>query len=114
MTIEQYLAGKVDFNLNENVIASILFDRKVQPGSLVCVVSEKKRDLCLADLYMYLSVSSTASSGEYDADGGWVRQRANKNVYGRDWYYARAKALYEKWGEPLPSSPSAITMKDLY
>ena len=114
MTIEQYLSGKVDFNLNENVISSILFDRNVLSGSLVCTVSEKNRDLCLADLYMFCANSSTASSGEYDADGGWVRQRPNKNVFNRENYISMAKRLYEKWGDAAPSVVTGITLKDLY
>lgn len=114
MTIEQYLAGKVDFNLNENAIASILFDRGVRSGSLICTVPEKQRDLCLADLYMYLASSSTATTSEYDSDGGWTRQRPTKVVFNRDEYIERASRLYGKWGESVPFSGVTIKLTSLY
>jgi len=97
LSIEQYLTGKVDFNVSEATLAAILFDRGVEAGSAVTVLTEKQRDLCLADLYMYLAVSSTSKSGEYESDGGWQRQRSAKNVVDRAALRAAAQDLYKKW-----------------
>jgi len=114
MTIEQYLTGKVDFNLNESTLAAILFDRGVIEGASVTTVTERQRDLCLADLYMFVANSSTSSSSEMESDGGWVRQKANKNVANRNTFVSLAKALYEKWGVAVPASGTKVTLKPLY
>lgn len=116
MTIEQYLSGKVDFYLSEATIAGILVDRRVAPGSEVCIVTERQRDLCLADLYRFVAASSTTSSGELESDSGWQRQRASKNVYDRNGLLKMARRLYAKWGEPLDDDMGGgtIVMKPIY
>lgn len=115
MTIEQYLQGKVDFNLNETTLAAILYDRGVTAGTAMASVSEKQKDLCLADIYMFLATSSTSTSGEYESDGGWQRQRANKNVVDKGTLRALAQALYKKWGENVDATAvGKVVLKNLY
>ena len=115
MTIEQYLQGKVDFNLSEANIAAILVDRGVSAGADMATLTEKQRDLCLADLYMLLAYSSSSSSGEYESDGGWQKQKASKNVYDRSGYKEMAQRLYAKWDdEAANTATSRITLKPLY
>lgn len=114
MTIEQYLQGKVDFNLSDDNIHSILFDRGVTEGADVSSISERQRELCLADLYMLLANSSVSSSGEYESDGGWQRSVSAKNVHNRNGLVALADRLYKKWGESTPSTSGKVTFKSLY
>ena len=114
MTIEQYLSGKVDFNLEENTIAAILYDRDIPEGIDIDLVSRRQRDLALADLYVYVAGSSTSSSGEYESDGGWQRQRSAKNAYNRNGLLALAKQLYAKWDEPFDGASAKVRMRPLY
>ena len=115
LTIEQYLSGKVDFNISEATSASILYDRSVTKGTLMDGVTEKQKDLCLADLYMYLAVSSTSKSGEYESDGGWQRQRSAKNVVDRAALREAARELYDKWDEkPAGITSGKVVMKPIY
>ena len=115
-TIEQWLVGMVDFNVPEATIKAILFNNKVTDGTPVSNVAERERDLCLADLLMWLSSSSTATSGEYISDGGWQHQKANKVVVDRAGLIARAKALYAKWNSEKADTVigSKITIKPIY
>jgi len=114
MTIEQYLIGKVDFNLGSNTIAAILFDRSIAEGTNVNSVPERQRELATADVYMFLATSSTSSSSEYESDGGWQSHKSNKNVYDRSAFLAKAKEIYDKWDETMPTAASKVTMKPLY
>lgn len=114
MTIEQYLIGKVDFNLQESTIQAICVDRDIPEGSDIADVSQMQRDLACADLYMFLASSSTSASGDYESDGGWQRQRSSKNVYDRNGLRALAKMLYARWGVDVPDPSGVIKMKDLY
>lgn len=114
MTIEQYLQGKVDFNLTDANIQAILYDRGVAEGADMSTVTEMQKDLCLADLYMLLANSSVSSSGEYESDGGWQRQVSAKNVHNRTGLVALAKALYDKWKVATPETSGKITFKPLY
>ena len=115
-TIEQWLIGKVDFNVPESAIKAILFDNQVADGTPVANIEERERDLCLADLLMWLSSSSTVSSGELISDGGWQHQKSNKNVFNRAGMVERAKTLYRKWNSEKANSVSGstITLKSIY
>ena len=55
MTIEQYLKHKTGYSIDDEAISIILEDRGVTPGSEVSSLSEKDKDLCCADLYMYFN-----------------------------------------------------------
>lgn len=114
-TIEQYLSGKVDFNISENTLNAIFADRGVTKGTPLSDVTEKQKDLCLADLYMFMATSSTSKSGEYESDGGWQRQRSAKNVVDRAGFREMARELYDKWDEkPVGSSTGKVKMKPIY
>lgn len=115
-TIEQWLVGMVDFNVPEATIKAILFNNEVTEGVSASNVDERERDLCLADLLMWLSSSSTATSGEYISDGGWQHQKANKVVVDRAGLISRAKELYKKWNSEKADSVvgSKITIKPIY
>lgn len=114
-TIEQWLKGMVDFDVPNETIMAILFNNKVGMGSDVTMLDERSKDLCLADLYMWLATSSSATSGEYISDGGWQHQKSNKVVVDRAGLRAAALRLYQKWGsEKADSARGSITIKNLY
>lgn len=115
-TIETWLKGMVDYDIPEATLKAILFNNKIEEGTRAADVSEKQRDLCLADLLMWLASSSSATSGEYVSDGGWQHQKSNKNVVDRSGLRARAEQLYKKWDSLKLSEISASKMmfKDLY
>lgn len=115
-TIETWLRGKVDFDIPDATIMAILFDNEVSQGEPVNSTSEKQRDLCLADLLMWLSSSSTSSSGEYISDGGWSHQKSAKQVVDRAGLIKRAQELYAKWDSDKAKTAvgSKITFKPIY
>lgn len=113
LTIEQYLRGKVDYDIPDMAIMTILAERDIPAGADYSTLTQMQKDLSLADLYMWLASSSVSSTGEYESDGGWQRQRSTKNVFDRGYFKALANALYAKWG--LASTTiGTIIMKNLY
>lgn len=115
-TIETWLRGMVDFDVPDATIMAILFNNEVASGTPVVSTLEMERDLCLADLLMWLSSSSTASSGEYISDGGWSHQKSNKQVVDRAGLIKRAQDLYLKWDSDKATTAvgSKITIKSIY
>lgn len=115
-TIETWLRGKVDFDVPDAAIMAILFDNNITAGTPADKTSEEERDLCLADLLMWLSGSSTASSGEHISDGGWSLQKSNKQVVDRAGLIKRAQNLYAKWNSDKADAAvgNRITIKSLY
>lgn len=115
LSIENWLVGMVDFNVPDATVQAILFNNGITAGANVQSVSERARDLALADLYMWLSTSSSATSGEYISDGGWQHQKANKVVVDRAGLRAAALRLYQKWNSDKASEVGGkIIIKHLY
>ena len=115
LSVENWLVGMVDFNVPDATVQAILFNNGIPAGASALSVPERERDLALADLYMWLSTSSSATSGEYISDGGWQHQKANKVVVDRAGLRAAALRLYQKWGSDKASEVGGrITIKDLY
>ena len=115
-TIETWLKGMVDFDVPSATIMAILFNNEVVQGTPMQNTSEKQRDLCLADLLMWLSSSSVASSGEYISDNGWFHQKSNKQVVDRSGLIKRAQELYAKWDSDKAKTAvgTKITVKTIY
>lgn len=115
-TIEQWLSGMVDYDVPAATLQAILYNNQVDSGSPVSSTSERERDLCLADLLMWLSSSSTSSSGEYISDNGWSHQKSNKQVVDRAGLIRRAQELYAKWNSDKTSTAvgTKITVKPIY
>lgn len=115
-TIELWLRGMVDYDIPDSTLKSILFNNNIDFGADAKGLTEKERDLCLADLYMWLSASSTSTSGESVSDGGWQHTKSNKVVTDKAILRQKASALYAKWDSPKVAEaiPNRITVKALY
>lgn len=116
LTMEQWLLGMVDYDVPEVTLEVILMNNSIESGRPAMAVGPREKDLCLADLYMWLANSSVSTSGELESDGGWQHQKANKNVADRSGLIAKAMALYRKWGSDKAEETVVNTIKvgDLY
>ena len=117
MTLVRWLRAKTDpiIDYSDDFIYATLLHRGVTDDeTLVGAVSEKTRDLILADAYYGAAVSSTKSGTQGEADGGWTHYVAIKNVISRDALMQMAKDLNAKWDEPFVDPTPKIRMKPLY
>lgn len=113
MTVENWLRGKVDYDVPELTIAAILEDNGINEGEYASEICQRQKDLALADLYSWVATSSTSSSGEYESDGGWQKQKSAKNVVNRGWFAQEAARLRKKW-DVETGITNTITMSNLY
>lgn len=114
-TISAWLKGMVaDFDISDQTLKAVVYNNGLTESVPMYEIDEKSRDLCLADLYMAISTSSSKSGSIYDSDGGWQKGRATKNVVDRRWFKDQANALYRKWAPEKVSDSGTITLKSLY
>lgn len=101
MVIEEYLRGLVSYDIPDNTIKSILFKRDVTPGIDISDVSEKDRDLCLAEVYLWCATTPSAKNNTEDADGDWkhIEGGWQTSAFDKRQLRAMAKELFNKWGE---------------
>lgn len=118
LTVERWLRSKASnlIDLTDDFIYSTMYDRGIEDDTaLMSEITEKQRDLCLADIYWNAAISSVKSGTQGEADGGWSHYIAIKNVANRDQLKKMAKALYDKWGEDVSLlADPRITLKQLY
>lgn len=118
MTVARWLRAKVDniIDLSDDFIFATLLGRGITDDeTLVSEVSERQRDLCLADTYFGAAISSTKSGTQGESDGGWTHYISNKNVVSRDALMKMARDLYAKWDEPFDDPAKVrIRLKNLY
>lgn len=117
MTVARWLRARVEtiMDMSDDYIYAVLMGRGVMDDELtVCDITEKQRDLCLADLYYGAAVSSIKTGTQGETDGGWTHYIAIKNVANREGLLRMANDLYAKWGEPLVDNRPRVTLKSLY
>ena len=107
LTIEQYLRGKVGYDIPDTAIASILVDRGITAGTDVTLLDSdsatntKLRELCTADLYLYCASTPSSSSSSSEKDGGWSSETGGiqHSAYDARQLRAMAQDIYDKYGE---------------
>lgn len=117
MTITRWLRARVEavMDISDDFIFSALLHRGVCDDELlVCEVSEKQRDLLLADMYVNAAISSVKTGTQGESDGGWTHYIAIKNSVNREGLLRMANDLYAKWGEPIVDTRPKIHLKPLY
>lgn len=117
MTVVRWLEAEaspfIDFP-SEYLYAKMLHRGVTDDETLVSDITEKQRDLILADIYFGAAISSTKSGTQGESDGGWTHYVAIKNVVSRDALMQMAKDLYDKWDEAFTDPNSKIRLKPLY
>ena len=98
----------------EFLYASMIRRNVYDDETLLSDISDRQRDLLLADLFMCAALSSSKSGTQGEADGGWSHYVAIKNVVSRDALMQMAKDLYDKWDEPFTDPRARITLRSLY
>ena len=117
MTMVRWLNAQAEpyIDLSEDFINSILVKRGITDDeTLLSAVTERQRDLCLADIYYTAAVSSVKTGTQGESDGGWTHYIAIKNSVNRAGLLAMANELYEKWGEKPLNPVSKIRVRPLY
>ena len=113
MTIEQYLRGKVGFEVADNAISVILEDRNIDPYLESCEVDIRTKELATADLYMWCASTPSKQDTSYEADGGWKSQKGGweSSAYDKRNLREMANKIYAKYGEDVSESNGFTTHK---
>lgn len=111
MTIEDFLRGAVDYEINDNALKRILVKRQIASESSVSSLSERELDLATADVYMWCASTPSMKNATEDSDGGWKHKEGGwqTSAYDKRQLREMANSLYEKWDEtPVKASKIRI------
>ena len=113
MTIENYLRGKVGFEVADSAISVILEDRQITPGAESSILDTRTKELATADLYMWCASTPSKQDTSYEADGGWKSQKGGweSSAFDKRNLREMANKIYEKYGEDVTESNGFTTHK---
>ncbi len=112
MTISEYLRGLLYFEVADDTINSIKYDRGVQDKEYIEDLTEKEKDLCKADLYIFAATSPSTKGSVEDVNGVWKHKDGGSTMASGEQkkFINLANRLYAKWGE-TPFGTSGIKLQ---
>ena len=101
LTIEDYLRGKVGFEIPDNALHSIFVDRGLYKGDIVDGLDKRTLELATADLYMYCASTPSVKGSTEDAHGSWRHKDGGweSSAYDKRNLRQMANDIYAKYGE---------------
>lgn len=105
LKIENYLRGKVGFDIPDGALQSIFADRGIAPGQYITSLERRTLDLATADLYMYCASTPSVKGSTEDAHGGWRHKDGGweSSAYDKRNLRQMANDIYSQYGERLAS-----------
>lgn len=105
MTMEEYLRATFDFDISQNVLVKIALDHKYNLADDSNTISEKDKDLSIADLLFVMCNTPSTYMGATEKAGEFSKTQASKTLTSSDKIrmYNQAVGLYEKWGLKAPA-----------
>lgn len=106
-----WLSDRVNIRVPEGLIRSILVERDVDEKALYTEVEERVRDLCKADLYSCIALTSPNRAGAVsDEDNGWSHSDGGFTLseYDKKLLLDAANEIYEEYEEPTKGRRTKI------
>ena len=107
MTIEDWLRGMIGYPVTDASIFAAETNRGIVFGSDALVVTEKQRELALADLITIIC-QMPSTTGTEDAMGDWKHKTSGSSVGNIAVLMKRANAIYAKYN----ANPNGLFIKD--
>lgn len=101
LTIEDYLRGKVGFEIPDSALLSIFADRGLEKGEIIDGLEKRTLELATADLYMYCASTPSVKGSTEDAHGSWRHKDGGweSSAYDKRNLRQMANDIYAKYGE---------------
>ena len=103
--IEDYLRGKVGFEVPDSALLTIFADRNLVKGYPVSELDKRTLDLATADLYMYCASTPSVKGSTEDSHGGWKHKDGGweSSAYDKRTLRQMANEIYAYYGEKTNS-----------
>lgn len=115
LVIEEYLRGKVGFDIPDNALMAIFADRGIDKGDLVAGMEKRTLDLATADLYMYCASAPSVKGTTEDAHGSWRHKDGGweSSAYDKRNLRQMANDIYARYGENTTSKTATFKIIQL-
>lgn len=98
--IVKWLSGRVGYYIPEATLENIVLERGLQDVTDFADLSDRDKDLTLADLLFYMWTSPTSTASETKSHGDFTHTIGSQQLTDKRNIYNTMIALYRKWGDP--------------
>lgn len=101
MTIESYLRGLVGFDITDEALESILFDRNIIANTDAATLTRKHKDLLYADTLMWAATKPSSYTGTKESDSGWSYTAGSSTLLKSDKerFEEIANSIYDRYDD---------------
>lgn len=99
LTLIEYMSGLTGFILDESVLRRIAFDRHIHDDARPCDLSQRDRDLLLADILFTVLCSPSGLPSRSHQHGQFSESIGKQTLENRQMLYDTMRRLYEKWND---------------
>lgn len=97
--IIDYMSGLTGFVLEEDILLRIAHDRHIPENALACDLSQRDKDLLLADILFAVLCSPSGLPSRSHQHGQFSETVGRQTIENRQMLYDMMRRLYEKWND---------------
>lgn len=99
--IVKWLGNRVGYDIPRQTLENIVLERGVQDVSDFADLTQKDKDLLLADLLFYLWTCPTQTASKSWSHGDSTKSIGSQMMTDKRNIYNTLMALYKKWDDPM-------------
>lgn len=96
-----WLSNRVGYDIPKGTIQNIVVERGLQDVSDFADLTQKDKDLTLADCLFYLWSSPTQTASKSWSHGDQTKSVGSQTLTDKANLYKLMMSLYRKWGDPM-------------
>lgn len=95
------MSGRVGYDIPRQTLENIVIERGLTDVTDFAELTERDKDLVLADIMFYLYTSPTKSASVSRSHGDFTISKGGQELTDKRNIYALMMSLYRKWGDPM-------------
>lgn len=98
--IVKWMSGRVGYDIPVATLENIVLERGLSDVSDFADLTEKDKDLTLADLLFFMWSSPTQTASVTKSHGDFTLTKGSQMLTDKNNIYKTLMGLYRKWGDP--------------
>lgn len=98
--IVKWMRGRVGCDIPTETLEYIALERNIQDVTDYAELTDRDKDLVLADILFYLYTSPTQTASESKSHGDFTYSKGSQTLTDKKNIYDMMMTLYRRWGDP--------------
>lgn len=99
--IVKWLSGRLGYEIPTQTLENIALERGIADITDFADLTQKDKDLTLADCLFYIYTTPTQTASESKSHGDFTHSKGSQIITDKRNLYTLMMGLYRKWGDPM-------------